>query len=201
MTEREHLIRRIVRDVIVSVAVAGIVAFLAWLSGLLPIIWEWIKDAWTWLIRPLSVPRVVGIPIGLVALVSLGWAVLRVYRWWRPVDAGDVGDAEGDAEPNSSQYTKDTFYEIVWTWQWASWVEYGVHNLQPYCPECDNHLVTRRPEFPRMADTVTRFYCDNCQSETAVPIGFHEIRGTICRQIDRKRRTGDWKQVVKGYGD
>jgi len=176
MSKKEHPVRT---DLVVGVLITVIGGIILWL---VPSILAWIKVAVAWLVgfllSPVTVPVLV---FGLLMLavlytvVSIGLTVRRpsVPAWY--------------------DYTEDTFLGVTWRWQYTS--SGHIEDLRPYCPDDDTVLVGR---VIRGIVIQASLHCETCGKMFGPVEGDEaDVMGKVKRQIDRKVRKGEWKQVVE----
>jgi hypothetical protein len=103
-------------------------------------------------------------------------------------------------EPTYLDYLEDSFDGLVWRWQFGS--RGTILNTWCYCPSCDTVLVYREDfetsyGFGGGMKNVTHFTCERCNSKKATLEGHrNSIIPRIERQIDRKIRVGEWREVI-----
>lgn len=165
--------------------VAGlIVAFLVWMSSLIPglwsSVWSFTRSAARWFFT-----EHVSLPVWLLVLLSLAAAVLLLVGFVRLVQAFTL------RETTWYDYKSDRFFEMVWRWAYSS--SGNIQDLCCFCPNDDTVLV---PVAQWNPDRVV-FRCDTCRSEFGpIESDFKEAIRKVKRQIDRKLRTDEWKQTV-----
>jgi hypothetical protein len=88
-------------------------------------------------------------------------------------------------EPEWLQYTKDTFFGVVWRWEYS-----GNRIVQPiaYCPEDDTQLTVDRDAIL----PILNFTCDTCGKDYGE--FEEEYSDRVMRQIDQKVRNGPWSE-------
>jgi hypothetical protein len=96
--------------------------------------------------------------------------------------------------PSHYRYVTDLFHKVRWRWQYE---KDEVTGMTAHCPECDLKLQ------PRLRDDTFRtifFHCDECGWQPEEDFGSDPkaLAQQLRRFIDRKIRSGEWKQVVKG---
>lgn len=125
-------------------------------------------------------------PVWLFVALALATALLILLGVVRLVRASSP------QEPTWHDYTSDRFFGMVWRWSFSS----SGHVGEPwcFCPLDDTVLVGVLDHYP---DRV-RFRCDTCRGEFGPVDGDRdEAIRKVMRQIDRKLRTGEWKQAVR----
>lgn len=179
------------RQILAGLAVAAIVAIASWFLGFLQI----------------AIAKIGGI-IGM-SVSFLGDRVV-MPRWYYyllvlcglallvRVVLGIRARAKKQEETVSDRnYERDTFFGVVWRWGYLGSGQIYEKSLAPYCPS-DDTLLVKNPNFS-FDRTNAEFYCETCrtvytpQEGTAI-----ELMGKVVRQIDRKLRVGEWREVVKG---
>lgn len=109
--------------------------------------------------------------------------------------AWQVGRASGVAPrrtraPEPAAYLRDRILNVQWEWT------YDAHQqpkgLWAACPDCATRLVsfvTRPPEERRI-----KMFCEHCRTTLLSEPGDREVLiARVLRQIERKRRTGEWR--------
>jgi len=99
--------------------------------------------------------------------------------------------------PEFKAYTEDFLFGAKWHWAWAG---NTITNLWCYCPSCDATLVYDDSSCrKRYADSKTDFICENCRSKVVASIAGGNKNyaiGAVKREIDRRIRTGDYKNTL-----
>jgi hypothetical protein len=97
----------------------------------------------------------------------------------------------GNQIPNWRNYTKDTFFDIRWTWRYDETNK--VYDLYSFCPHCDFQIypIINRNMFRDF--THIHFYCESCN----YAFGSHsedipQFENKVIRHIQRKIRNGSW---------
>ena len=176
MSEEHHPIRN-------GLIVGVILLVLGAVTRLVPATWAVVTKAVAWLARQLGVAII--LPAWFVAIMALALCILlvrRVVAWWPK------------GEPTWQEYTQDTFLGIVWRWEYSS-VDDEIIALTPYCPEDDTEL---KGEFePDAREPHTRYRCDLCGAAAEFDYSaYQDPRDWVRRQIERKIRSGEWREVV-----
>jgi hypothetical protein len=102
--------------------------------------------------------------------------------------------------PDWRSYTQDEFFGVIWRWRYTS--QGGVADLIPFCPACDTLIRPARQDPPAGYYSSewpyhTRFGCDHCTAKPSVTKGsIDTIHDKIIRQIDRKLRNDEWRQIA-----
>jgi hypothetical protein len=179
MEEKGHSIRnRIVATVVSGLLLAGALA-------VLPSVWLAIKAFFLWLggllTTTASIPVWGLLPLSALALIS----VLRIAASFLPRQEPSLPLQDYTA------YTQDTFRGITWRWRWISG---RIVDLYPYCPTDDTLLVHND-----WVGSYTEFHCETCRKMIAIIQGGDHtyVQSFILRQIDRKVRNDEWKQIVE----
>lgn len=174
-TPPTHPIRN---GIIIAVTSAAILYVAKFIPGL----YRWVFDFFAGIVRLLgesmSAPRWVLLLLCLFCLPTLIFLLQPLLR-------------RGPRQPSITDYQTDRFFDVVWRWHYSY---YGQpQNLWCFCPVCDTQLVYTEDRCP---DRV-RFTCEHCHR----PI--HETNGDkeyalaqVYRQIDRKLRSGEWKNAI-----
>lgn len=92
------------------------------------------------------------------------------------------------------EYTQDEIEGVIWEWKWYSeHGEYRKYALTPLCPRCMNELVIY-PKNP-YRNTIRQMYCDRkeCSFKYEGWMNYDRIE----REIERRVRTGEWKNAKK----
>lgn len=145
--------------------------------------WKWFAELlgsmWAHLTGPATVPTwwlYILYAIGTVALA----AVVLIVR-------------ESVKKETFTEYTKDRFFGAVWRWRYAHRVPAGIW---AFCPSCDTVLVYSHDG--TLFDQRTTLHCETCERSICTQPGDKdELVGKVQRQIDRKIRTGEWKNYVE----
>jgi len=94
-------------------------------------------------------------------------------------------------------YTEDKFSGIVWRWGYE---EGTPDHLACFCPNCDMQIYYNIIHGNMMhgEPNATSYECDHCKEfKRIIDIEPSDIKGSIIRQIERKLRTKEWREVVK----
>jgi hypothetical protein len=179
---RNAIIAGVIATVVGGLILAGILSttFRQWIYSFITTTWKLITASWHYLLSSVPVPRwLLGLLI-LLSLVTLLRAMLLLFK------------SEGVDEPTWQSYTQDEFFGIVWRWD----NEFLPSSIRPYCPRCDTLLVYFGYSGSNFTSS-TLFSCETCRSEIANLEGNYDyIVAKVGRQIDRKMRNGEWKDVV-----
>ncbi len=119
------MVQKLWKDPVWSAVIAtGIVAAATYLLGYWPQIWQLVKSIPSLLATPLNFPLwavLLAVPILLLAIPFI--ASLKSVK-----------------EPSFVSYTRDTIFDINWSWHWLPPDLYDDHytiqDLTPHCPSC-----------------------------------------------------------------
>ena len=177
-------------DSIKNNVIGGVVAGVVLAIG--GAVWAFAPNAWKW----------------FTDLVSSVWAHLTssasVPTWWLYVlyIAGaawlvriglGVYAATSSNEPTSSDYREDRFFGAIWRWHYAHG---GPAGTWAFCPTCDTVLVySYQRDYGELKTTLS---CETCNRTVYSESGDKDdLVGKVHRQIDRRIRTGEWKNYVE----
>jgi len=170
--------------VFVGVVVSLVVALLTWLVLALgrPLLGLVVRG-WALLGRDVRVPVWLLLVAAALAIVTLVRAVLS-FVWPDP-----------RVEPPAwHDYTEDSFLGCNWRWQYF---RNDVTDLDCYCPKCDNQVVFVQNRHLGPNRNTTILECERCGWASTRLKGLAPwVRARVTREIDRKLRSGEWKQVV-----
>lgn len=178
------------KEIIAGVVVAAIVGVGSWFLGLLQI----------------AITKVIGIfRIGLSFLgdrvVMPRWyyylLFLCVPALFACVGLGIRARAKKQEEVISfREYQRDTFFGVIWHWGYLGSGEIYENSLAPYCPS-DDTLLVKNTKISFDYENA-EFYCETCRNVYTPREGSaNTLIGKVIRQIDRKIRVGEWREVVK----
>ena len=103
---------------------------------------------------------------------------------------------EGIVDQNPYTYTTDLFHGVRWRWRLNQ--KGSPYDIAVFCPKCDMQLQPDSGQF----GISTLFYCDKCDvAFEGIHMPFRELENWILREIQRKLRTGDWKQSLNNQSD
>ena len=173
MAAQEHPIRNGVLITLVSAA-------LLYLATLIPGLAAWVGNAIVNSVKYMQAE--VSLPRWLV--LSLILATLPFWNWLLRKTRSRRG-------PNPADYREDHFHGVVWRWS------YGLDNtpINPwcFCPRDDTVLVWNYSPYRTGID----IRCETCaQTYGQFDGDMDYVQEMIVRQIDRRIRSGEWKQVV-----
>lgn len=182
-----HTIRNgIIATVVGGVILAAILSLLGWLPKLL----RWLAALALGVLRHFA--GSVQIPIWLLYVLAGGCLVLVVRVILSLLSSGG---------PTWRDYTQDTFPvlgDMVWRWDYVHGKPFDVWC---YCPNDDTKLVYSTRQGNRYSlhrnELITRVTCETCGKTYPPVLGdVPYIVNAARRQIDRKLRTGEWKEVM-----
>lgn len=127
----------------------------------------------------------------LLAAIALGCGVWRFAHWKL---------APEQVSPTKNDYTRDLIVNVIWEWGWEFGEPVG---LTAICPRCGAEMdEERRPVMSaRRIEPSTafdNFTCRPCGDAWEFEGG--NPRGSVKREIERRRRTGEWREAVAEYG-
>lgn len=95
-------------------------------------------------------------------------------------------------EPQQSAYVQDNFFGVTWRWRYVGGAPTGIW---AFCPSCDTQLVySTNYEFGHQT---VRLHCETCRHDLLQEEGDKDyLVAKAHRQIDRKIRNGEWRDVV-----
>ncbi|MBL8308014.1 MAG: hypothetical protein JNM33_15085 [Rubrivivax sp.] len=150
-----------------------------------PAAWKWFTDLlasiWAHLTSAATVPTWWLYILYAISAAAVLTVALRVRA------------AATSTEPTFTDYTEDRFMGAVWRWRYAHGAPTGTW---AFCPRCDTVLVY---SYQRdYGDLKTTLHCETCRVDIATEPGDRDdLVGKVHRQIDRKIRTGEWKNYVE----
>ena len=168
--KRSSLSSQIVAGLVVA-AVVGAISFI-------PGVFKWVAasviDLWIHLRGTSWFPNW---SVYLLVLMSIHTLVYWIARVTKPKG------------PNVTAYNQDTFLGLKWRWLYIAG---RPANAWAFCPHCDTVLVYSE-------DTrQTVLTCETCARDLLQHEGDKDyLVQKIRRQIERKIRSGEWKQVVE----
>ena len=172
-------------NVIGGIVTAGVLAIVGAVWAFAPGAWIWfthlLGSMWAHLTSAASVPTwwlYVLYAISAAVVLTVG---LRVRK------------AVMNTESTVTDYTEDRFFGAVWRWRYAHG---GPTGTWAFCPRCDTVLVySYRRDYGAVKTTL---HCETCDLDIAAEPGDRDdLLGKVHRQIDRKIRTGEWKNYVE----
>jgi hypothetical protein len=139
-----------------------------------------LKAVWGFLGSSLTLPMWLVILVGLVALLAIGFCVLVV--WTAKTN-----------QPSHLNYQQDEFFDVTWRWAYYSDGTVNEDALWCFCPKCETMIVYEIDNY----NGIIKLSCETCQQEVGTYSGSRShLRGRIARQIDRKIRTREWREVI-----
>lgn len=145
--------------------------------------WLWSGFIWCWesLIASYSLPGWAWLVIAVFALIGL----VNVYLALK-------GESE---QPEFKAYVEDFIHGAKWRWSWDG---NQIVNVWCYCPHCDGTLVYDDSSCRNYHFNIqkTDFICENCGHIVVASItggNQHYATSAIMREIDRRIRTGEYK--------
>jgi hypothetical protein len=153
-----------------------------WLLGFMPAIWNACKSVFIWLFNFLL--SSVSLPLWSIVIISLFIlpTLIKIFSWFRQKDVN---------HPNWRDYNQDVLFEMRWRWNYSPYGG-GIANISCFCPSDDTELV-----YEDWGSKVV-YRCETCGRQFG-PIEGHRnyVIGKVERQIHRKIRTGEWKDVLQ----
>jgi len=115
---------------------------------------------------------------------------------WRAAKRVFENLATDTSEQSQLGYTTDRFHGLVW--RWSMWSDFQPHDISTFCPRCDMQL---QPVFSEYKCS-TQFHCDKCGfTRELIEMEPGPLENWVIREIQRKLRTGKWKQATKPLTD
>lgn len=167
--------------IIVSLSAVAVTVW-AWFGDRFGDVWHWGLQApafsnWAWLLMLLG---------DALAGSIIAWIIVRVG--WRHV--------RKNRSPTVDDYTEDDLPDFRWRWRYHDGkpVEF-----QAYCPSCDTSLECRN--YVDVEEMVTKIDYE-CMSCHAINTTFTDLpngsrASSAAREVERKRRTGEWQTAVE----
>jgi hypothetical protein len=190
MPEKESWFSDVTKKVVVTLAVTAILAVLGWLSGLLKAAWDW-----SW-----QSHEVQGWIIIVLSLCTLFFIVIIFTRIRANTAEQKRLEAHRKAQFEYLAYKSDIFYEILWRWEYTPSGDIDDNSIICFCRDDDTTLVYQDIQSPfRALDDIKKvaFCCETCGKQSAIHDGtVQEVIRKVRRQIERKIRTGEWKQAT-----
>jgi hypothetical protein len=89
-------------------------------------------------------------------------------------------------------YTKDTFFDIRWTWRYDETNK--IIDLYSFCPDCDFQIYPQPNRDFLGQFTHIQFHCENCGRDFGKTQEYvAQFENKVIRHIQRKIRNGSWK--------
>lgn len=177
---------QVVAGVIVAAIVAVAGAIGASLAGWWPKIFGLIGGAWNWFGSSSQHPNWLLLLLWGGVLLGLLRVSVRVFYHFR---------GSGEPEVTWRNYRRDHFHGVDWQWNYTSGASAKIISLTPLCPSCQCILVRKDHDY-FSSNYAYGLYCTNCSRSAA---DFREDYHQLCQSteilIDRKVRTGDWRNV------
>ena len=171
-------------NVIAGLITAAIIGVIGFAPGL----WAWVsaKFSSSWGTLWAHVTSSHEIPAWVLYLLAL-----PTLLWLRQV-ALDVYKRLTSDEPRQSTYVQDRFFGVTWRWHYVSGHASGIW---AFCSTCDTRLVYSS-SYEKLQPTV-HLHCETCRHDLLRETGDKDyLVAKAHRQIDRKLRNGEWRQVV-----
>jgi hypothetical protein len=107
-------------------------------------------------------------------------------------------DQENSLKPELASYIEDNIFGIVWNWS-RNPLSFEDSKLTPYCPECQTRLEMQGAGGD-ISKSPTAFYCEHCEKIIKeLPDSPVDLDRKIWKEIERRKRTGEWEQAIKLY--
>ena len=162
---------------------SAILYLASFVPGLYPSIWNCLKRVGGWFVSSTPTPNWLLILLSFLSLILIIMVLCRTF----------IREEHTITEDN---YTEDQFHGIRWRWRYG---RSGIWSVVPFCPGCDMQIHPRSDYggnyYPRQEGS--KFTCDHCGSfDQFVSVETRHLEDAIIRQIQRKLRTGEWRNVV-----
>lgn len=183
MNKPDHSIRNHVIAIVIATGILALVKPVRHI-GELVLRWFWtiILNFDVYIRRPAIIPLWFLYLIVLFLLIELLIELSRV----------DMRYTEQKGQEKSPiTYKSDKFFDVVWRWKLDS--NFYPFSITTFCPSCDMQLYPENLGFGRII-----FHCDKCNYK-GFPLELDEVRleDWVSREIQRKIRTGEWKQIIE----
>jgi len=171
-----------------GLVVTAVISIATSICGEWGTVWKWTKLVLSSFREFLvySVPAPVWL-LGLMLLVVGACAVALVMAW--------LDHVRKSRQPEWLQYTGDMFEGMKWRWQFA--LDGQIHGLKPYCPKDDTRVIScGQPHNYIVVGSrgLNTFYrCETCSNTWCLSGAESEVLQRVERKIDRKIRTGEWR--------
>lgn len=172
---------------IIGSAIGGliVIATVKTMRPVLALVKSLLEGTWHLLTSTLS------LPVWLI-LVGASWILFTLYLIAKVILLRAI-------EPQPyTYYFRDEFWGLTWMWT------YSGRTIDPpwcYCPSCETQLIcviTAPPFYDTTTQPRIAISCERCHRTLYEDEGdLHTVQGQIARQIERRIRTGEWKQVVE----
>lgn len=113
-------------------------------------------------------------------------------------------------DPPYRLYVKDRFQDVDWEWEWEESGGIKSDSIHPFCPKDCTPLILQalQTKEGNYIDSPIKTigivaYCETCKAgfKMEVPRGTAlsewEVKKSIARQIERKKKSGEWRAVVE----
>jgi hypothetical protein len=169
------------REIVIGVIIGVIVVLL---GTLIHGLWTWVStiavELYRFLISSVTIP--IGV-IAILAVLSLP-TLIKMVKSFLP----------NKKVPKLRMYTEDIFDGMIW--RWKLFEPNNVMELLCFCPDDQMELVPDPSS--NIHSDLTSFHCGRCNRDWEPLVGTEDdIKKRITLEIDRKIRTGEWKEVVK----
>lgn len=130
------------------------------------------------------------VPYGLLYLLIL-LLLFLLHKFIRNMVQKPASD-KGPIDPYF-HYRVDLFFGIKWRWQYQGKFDLSPWRLAAFCPICDLQINWDHSPYSSFI-----FYCQQCEKSYEISKSNHrsysELEDYLCREIQRRIRTGEWKQ-------
>src|SRR3972149_1168131 len=180
--------RKILVQVIAGVLLAVALVVLEWLWGVVGTVLGFagsgVTAAWRWLASGHTVPG--WLLLALVLMTTLLRGAVRTWRSWHG--------------PKKGEYSSDVFEafgDVRWQWEYGP--DGHPHQVKPLCPRDGMELVPCSVRVLGVA--CLQYHCGHCGYD-AGPFPTSDPAAVllkVIRHVERKLRTGEWREVVASY--
>jgi hypothetical protein len=154
----------------------------------------WVFPLWTWLTSTIPVYR-----WWYAALMITAPAALAALAYPR------IRKSQNPKEPDPRHYCRDTIGDIVWRWAYADGsLSINAKSLTAFCPRCDRTLHWNNGNPSQITVNGRIFGSYTCRGHgriASIDEPYDDFRRVIADEILLKLRNGEWKGVVKRYGE
>ena len=186
MADKKWVRNHALKTAVGVLVTAGVTALLAWLvppvKRLLGSTLDLIIDLLQWFGQPVEVARW---HYWLLALVCVGVAIVLLRA---------ILARMRSSIPTYTSYTIDTFFEIVWRWNYPPFG--GVGEPQPYCPQCDRAMIYYYASYSPTCGVV----CEHCKLKREFDGSPEDLTQRVRREIDVNLRNNRWIASVNNEG-
>jgi len=188
MAKEERSLRNAIIVAIVTVAVTAAIPIVRdWMYAAVVVVWSGVRYVGNLIAVSYPIP---GWALVIVAVLAIPSVVAGFRRLRTPAPA----------RPENS-YFDDDVHSVTWRWRYAG---HSIIHLLAFCPVCDSQLVYEHvhPDATRYRlwqdePQATRLHCEHCSAVRAkMPGGRDYAWGAVEREIQRRIRTGEWRQRV-----